>query len=180
MASRLMASRLRVLLSLFLLVLISACAVRAPVDTWPADIPARNYFQKQWRADAANKSVQDREDYLLWVVRFYQGYQLAPGWLDMMEQVNVRVPAEERVQVRAALFELGSIIGGEWAKDNGVRKVSTRSAAVWRDALLESLSQDDLHPYLDKLQQDVEALMSGSLGNDEIVFERYYVDEFDF
>lgn len=177
-----MRAPLRVLLPLMLLMLISACAVRAPApaDMWPADIPARSLFQKQWRADAANKSVQGREDYLLWVVRFYQGYQLAPGWLDMMEQVNVRVPEEERVQVRAVLFELGSIIGGEWAKDNGVRKVSTRSAAVWRDALLESLSQDDLHPYLDKLQQDVDALMSGTLSNDEIVFERYYVDEFDF
>jgi hypothetical protein len=58
--------------------------------------------------------------------------------------------------------------------------LDTRTAAVWRDALLEALAQDDLDAYLLRLEQDVAALMNGELANDTIRFERYYVDEFDF
>jgi hypothetical protein len=75
---------------------------------------------------------------------------------------------------------LGRHIGGEWAKHNDVRRLNTRTAAVWRDALLEALRQNDLDAYLLRLEEDVAAMLSGQLGNDAIRFERYYVDEFDF
>src|SRR5690606_37096368 len=124
--------------------------------------------------------VQAEDDYLLWVTRFYTGNGPVPGWLDMTEQVLERLPLEQHANVEARLFELGGRIGMEWAKDNSVRRINTRAAGVWRDALLEALAQDDLDAFLDRLSADVDALLNGTLDGDAIRFERYYVDEFDF
>jgi hypothetical protein len=82
--------------------------------------------------------------------------------------------------VSSRLFELGRTISVEWAKSNEERLIDTRNAAVWRDALQEALSQGDLDNYLDRVDADVSAILAGSLAGEEIRFERYYVDEFDF
>lgn len=175
-----MANPLKFLLPVALLLVLSACAVREPVMSWPAELPPRAYFEQQWRADPTNRALQEQDDYLLWITRFYEGFNMVPGWLDMMEQVRERIPAARWRAVQPRLWQLGQRIGSEWAKDNEVRKLNTRSAAVWRDALLEALSQDDLEHYLDRLDADVSALLNGELDNSSIRFERYYVDEFDF
>jgi hypothetical protein len=175
-----MANPLKLLLSICCMVLLAACATRETLPTWPVELPSRSSFQELWRADSANRAVQTEADYLLWVTRFYQGFNMVPGWLGMTEQVKARLPAEHWQQAEPRLRELGRRIGAEWAKDNTVRKLDTRTAAVWRDALLEALAQDDLDAYLLRLEQDVAALMNGELANDTIRFERYYVDEFDF
>jgi hypothetical protein len=170
----------KLLLAFCCVLLLAGCATREVLPTWPGELPERNWFQQQWRADAENRSVQSQADYLLWVTRFYEGFNLVPGWLGMMEQVEARLPEAQWQQVAPSLRELGRSIGAEWAKDNAVRKLNTRTAAVWRDALLEALAQNDLDAYLLRLEQDVAALLDGELANDAIRFERYYVDEFDF
>ncbi len=175
-----MANPLKLLLSLCCMALLAACVTQESLPTWPGELPPRSSFQELWRADAANRDVQSEADYLLWVTRFYQGFNMVPGWLGMTEQVKARLPAEQWQNAEPRLRELGRRIGAEWAKDNTVRKLNTRTAAVWRDALLEALAQDDLDAYLLRLEQDVAALMDGELANDAIRFERYYIDEFDF
>jgi hypothetical protein len=160
--------------------LLTACALRPPALVWPEGIPPQSVFRAEWRQTPANQSLQSEDNYLLWVTRFYEGFSGVPGWLDMTEQVLERLPASEHEWVAARLLELGGRIGREWAKDNAVRVLNTRSAAVWRDALLEALARDELEAYLDRLSQDVDALLAGELTNDLIRFERYYVDEFDF
>ena len=163
---------------LLALLVASGCAV-APVQ-WPAELPPVDYFRDYWQADEQNRQLQDEDDYLLWVQRFYLGYNMVPGWLAMTDQVRERLPPSEHAAVTARLNGLGRRIGAEWAKDNAVRKLNTGTAATWRDALLESLSRDDLYAYLDRLDQDVDALLSGTLSREDIRFERYYIDEFDF
>lgn len=175
-----MANPVKLLLSLCVVFLLTACATREALPTWPEEIPQRSWFQQQWRSDAANRSVQAQADYLLWVTRFYEGFNLVPGWIGMMQQVEARLPAAQWQLTSPRLHELGRSIGAEWAKDNSVRKVNTRTAAVWRDALLEALAQDDIEAYVLRLEQDVAALLDGELASDAIRFERYYVDEFDF
>jgi hypothetical protein len=169
---------LRIPLLLVLTALLAACAVRAPQPEWPDGIPSRDVFRAEWQRSTGNQMVQSEEEYLLWVERFYTGYTAVPGWLNMTAQVLQRLPEGERDQIKARLLELGGRIGAEWAKDNSIRRLSTRSAGVWRDALLEALARAELNSYLDRLSTDVDALLSGSLGNDAIRFERYYVDEF--
>ena len=61
-----------------------------------------------------------------------------------------------------------------------MRKLNSRSAGVWRDGLIEALNQNDLDAYLDRVNQDVDDLLSGVIDLEEIYFERYYEDEFDF
>lgn len=157
-----------------------ACAARPPAESWPGELPPRSYFQQQWRTDEANRELQSQADYLLWVERFYAGFNLVPGWLGMMEQVRGRVTEPEWRSIEPRLQELGRRIGSEWAKDNVRRRIDTRIASVWRDALVEALSQRDLDDYLTRLEQDVTALLRGELARDSIRFERYYIDEFDF
>jgi hypothetical protein len=161
------------------MVLLAACATRGPEPAWPEGIPPRSQFSAEWQASVDNHALQSEADYLLWVTRFYEGYTPVPGWLDMTQQVLARLPQQQHAAINARLFELGARIGAEWAKDNAVRRLNTRSAGVWRDALLEALARDELNAYLDLLSADVDALLAGELDNAAIVFERYYVDEFD-
>jgi hypothetical protein len=171
---------LRIPLLLALIALLAACVSRPPGPEWPSGIPARDYFRAEWRESVDNQPLQGEDEYFLWVTRFYEGYGAVPGWLNMTTQVLQRLPAAQRDAIGARLFELGGRIGAEWAKDNSVRLLTTRSAGVWRDALLEALARDELDSYLDRLSTDVDALLSGALHNDAIRFERYYIDEFDF
>ncbi len=171
---------LRIPLLFVLMALLAGCVTRQPEPEWLEGIPPRAQFAAEWQRSVDNQPLQSEAEYLLWVMRFYTGYRAVPGWLQMTEQVMQRLRPEERAVTSARLFELGARIGAEWAKDNSVRRLTTRSAGVWRDALLEALSRDELGAYLDRLSADVDALLAGELGNDEINFERYYVDEFDF
>ncbi len=170
---------LRLPLLLALLALLPACAVRAPEPVWPDGIPPRSVFSAEYQASGANRELQSEEQYLLWIVRFYEGYSAIPGWHTMTRQVMERLPPGDHERINARLSDLGVRIGAEWAKDNAVRHLSTRSAGVWRDALLEALARNELDAYLDRLSADVDALLAGELDNDAIRFERYYVDEFD-
>ena len=169
----------RISMLVILFALLTACAIRTPELVWPDGIPPQSFFRPEWQAATANQELQSETDYLLWVIRFYEGYTSVPGWLDMTEQVLARIPPREHDWVTGRLLELGGRIGREWAKDNAVRLINTRSAAVWRDALLEALARDELAAYLDLLSGDIDALMSGTLNSDVIRFERYYVDECD-
>jgi hypothetical protein len=170
-------SRIAILLGL--LITLSACAVRDVGPPWPDGIPPRGSFIAEWQASGDNRMLQSEEEYLEWVLRFYDGYTNVPGWLDITQQVLERLPAADRERVGARLSELGARIGGEWAKDNAVRLLDTRAGAAWRDALLEALARNELDEYLDKLTTDVDALLAGTLDKSAIRFERYYVDEFD-
>ncbi|MDC0598746.1 hypothetical protein OAP18_02785 [Gammaproteobacteria bacterium] len=147
---------------------------------WPENIPSKEYFIAAYQAAEADHEFQTQEDYLYWVLRFYNGLNsVVPGWLGITAQVLDRLEEPQRSVVEARLYALGSRIGTEWPKDNRVRLLNSRSANVWRDALIEALNRDELDSYLDVLEQDVDDLLAGTLDNDEIYFERYYVDEFD-
>jgi hypothetical protein len=163
---------------LYLLIAISSCA-SAP-GSWPDILPPLNNFQANWSNDTANQQIQSQEEYLLWVRRFYEGFNTVPGWLDLEKQVLARLPQDEQAEAAEKLAVLGITIGGEWAKDNSVRRIDTSTVATWRDALQESLSRMELSSYLMLLNQDIAALLNGSLTTDDITFERYYTDEFDF
>ena len=163
---------------LTLIIFLGSC-VNTPTP-WPATLPPVSSFQDTWRADAANREVQNEEEYLLWVQRFYEGFNTVPGWFDMTREVLARVPAAEQAIAGEQLAVLGVKISGEWAKDNSVRRIDTGTVAAWRDALLESLSRMELTSYLVLLSQDLSALLAGQLTTDDITFERYYTDEFDF
>ena len=165
---------------LYGLTLLTGCAAITGVPPWPEGAYPQSYFEAAWEEDRANQNSQSKDKYLLWVTRFYTGTALAPGWLDLTRQVLERVGPDERDHVRERLFHMGGKIGSEWAKHDDVRRLNTRNAAVWRDALIESIRQGELDAYMNRVERDVEGLMAGELSKDDIYFERYYIDEFDF
>ena len=168
---------LKLVAILSLITFLGAC-VSTP-STWPDTLPPVSNFQTNWKLDTANQTIQSEEEYLSWVQRFYEGFNAVPGWNDMTRQVLMRVPPEEQANARVQLAALGEKISGEWAKDNSVRRIETKTVAIWRDALQESLSRMELNSYLMLVNQDLSALLDGRLIADDITFERYYTDEFD-
>ena len=169
----------RQLLLALLVSLISACAMFRPEPSWPAGAYPRSYFVAAFEEDEMAQEYQTLDNYLLWITRFYNGYSIAPGWLNLTEQVLARLEEPQRSEVEERLYHLGGRIGSEWAKDNEVRLLDTGNAATWRDALIEALNQNDLDDYMDRVEEDVERLLAGELDSDDIYFERYYFDEFD-
>src|SRR5688572_26491542 len=121
--------------------LLGGCVSSPSSSSWPDTLPPIGTFQTNWGADAANQEIQSNEEYLLWVRRFYEGFNTVPGWFDLTRQVLARVPDEEKATVSAQLAALGVTIGGEWAKDNSARRIDTSTVATWRDALQEALSR---------------------------------------
>lgn len=162
------------------LTILAGCAVTSDSVPWPEGAYPRQYFVASYQEDDLAQMYQTQDEYLLWVTRFYYGNSLAPGWLDLTDQVLERIDPGRRDVVRDRLFHLGGMIGAEWAKSNAVRRLNTRNAAVWRDALIESINQHDLDNYMDRVEDDVQSLLAGDLDKEDIYFERYYVDEFDF
>lgn len=171
------------LFAVAVLLLVTGCAIDIEDVAWPEGAYPRSYFQAAFEEDPLARQYQTEDEYLLWVTRFYNGYSIAPGWLDLQAQVLDRLDdpqSDYADQVMERLFHLGGRIGSEWAKSNEVRMLDTRNAAVWRDALIESISQDDLDAYITRVKEDVESLFAGDLDKEDIYFERYYIDEFDF
>jgi hypothetical protein len=165
----------------FLLFLLHACASTPPgttdVAAWPDNIPDRLVFERAWTQDRANGKVQAEEEYLTWVQRFYQGFNTAPGWLEMCAEVGERVDPETAAREAPRLVNLGMRISREWAKDNGVRSIDSAMVSAWRGALLEAMYQNDLPGFLDRLDADVSALIAGRLEGDLISLDRYYAVE---
>ncbi len=123
--------------------------------------------------------MQTQEEYLYWVRRFYLGYSLVPGWLSITHQVLKPLDGEYRSLKSRELYDLGERIGSEWAKDNGVRLIDTRTTAIWGQAALEAVQRDDLDNFLRLLRDDVESLLGAQASVKDISFERYYRVEAD-
>ncbi len=171
---------LRPAFSLFLLLLLTACAsLPDPAQDWPGDLPPLHTFLGVYAADKENQNLQTEEEYLAWVRSFYTGNLLSAGWLTMTDEVLDGLPAEQAVAADRQLAQLGRQIGAEWAKDNTVRRLDTRCIVVWQEALVEALYQDELPAFLLLLQADVDALLQGSLAAEDIVLERYYSTDFE-
>lgn len=163
-----------------LFAVLAGCATPAIQPAWPELAYPRQYFIQAYEQDEETRRYQTEDEYLLWVTRFYEGYQLAPGWLELTRRVLERLDEPEQSEVSKQLYNLGRRIGSEWAKDNNVRQLDTRNVSVWGDALIESLNQDDLDNYITKVEEDIDSLISGKLDKDDIYFERYYIDDFEF
>ena len=163
-----------------ILFLATGCSLLDKDLVWPEEAYPQEYFIAAFQADESARLYQTQDDYLLWITRFYIGNSLTPGWIGLTEQLMERLGTQaNRAEVSERVYRLGAIIGSEWAKDNEVRKLNTRNAAVWRDALREAVDRGEVDEYITRVENDVAMMLAGELQIDDIYFERYYVDEFD-
>lgn len=170
-----------------LLMLVStlfACSTQklARDENWPATMPSRNYFVKAYEADEANKKVQTQQEYLTWIVRFYNGWELyGRGWTKMTNELLEQIdnPAEAK-QIKTRVDRIGRLVSAEWAKKSDTRTIYLRHVAIWGNALLESLDRDQALELVTRVNQDVDDLLAHKIKPNTITAERYFpVDEED-
>gem|GEM_PF-2861353 len=126
--------------------------------------PRPEDFRPCYEADSANAEVQSWEQYWRWVTIFYAGNIIARGWLD--ECAHLIEGIEEhprRTELITLLNDLGQRAAGEWAKDNGVRLISSRDVFGWREDLraavrLRPATEDRITALVAALQSVSESL----------------------
>lgn len=106
--------------------------------------PKPDDFRAAYDGDAANGRVQTWDQYWGWVRTYYRGNFLAGGWAAESRTCLERVtdPAARR-DLTVALNDLGRLGAGEWAKDAGVRKISTDDVRAWGKRIDKARRADD-------------------------------------
>ncbi len=168
---------LSIFVSCLVVILLTACVSRPVKETqWPAEIPAHAYFVQHFEEDAENKKGQDIDEYLMWVLRFYNGWELySNGWTKTtaasLQGVKDPLVAQE---IKTKMGLIGKGIAGEWAKNKSSRRVLTRHVVVWGNALIESIRRDEELKLINRVLNDLNGLLEYKIGLDEIKAERYY------
>jgi hypothetical protein len=153
------------LCALALAALVSGCAgLLRPAEEWSSKIPAevaseippKGYFVEAYHRDHSNEQLQSQEEYLIWVLRFYRGWGLAPmGWLGFEQEFLQDASPQRHAGLKAELQSLGKLVSSEWAKHERVRRIDSRMLLVWSDVLQEAKRQTKEQKSLQVIAQDV-------------------------
>ena len=166
---------------LLMLMTLQACSIfQIEEENWPANLPEQEHFVNLYRRDTLNISFQNENEYLNWVIRFYQGTNLYPnGWLNISNHVIEKFAdnASSAEEIKAKMHTLGLLISGEWAKNNKTRLITSRHVAIWGHALQKSTDQNEILTVLNQVNTDVEDLLSWKLSQQAITEQRYYEEE---
>jgi len=164
---------------LFLVILdLTGCATQSTKEPfWPKDLPQRTFFLDQYQNDLTNKNCQNLDEYLTWITRFYQGWEMYPnGWNTMRREIlQKNKNHQEAENIKVKLEHLGLLISAEWAKNNHTRLINTHHVSVWVQALLKSVDHNETLKILDRVSVDVEGLLTHRIAKDAITADRYYV-----
>lgn len=166
-------------LSLFAL---TGCVSHAPKEAqWPTDMPSRDTFVALYDADLDNKPGQDVDEYLLWVTRFYKGWELyRNGWSKVtVNSLDGVTDAQLAAEIKTKMDLIGIRIAGEWAKNKSDRRIYTRHVIIWGNALVESIKRGEELKLINRVLNDVNNLMANEIGIDDIKAERYYAKDDD-
>jgi hypothetical protein len=160
-------------LLLLLVGLLAGCASTPPEEDWPQHIPERSCFIELWRADAENREAQDVDEYLTWVVRFYEGLRpIALPWRDITTAVVADLEGDQRAEALARMERLGLRISAEWAKENELRVIDTGMLSVW-GAVMLGVETPERIAAMDMISRDVRGLLDESITPDSITEWRY-------
>lgn len=146
-------------------------------SAWPEDMPAPVGFAEHYQRDRQNAELQSLQEYLTWVERFYRGWELYPtGWIEISRDLTTKLADPSlKHQTQAKLERLGAAIAAEWAKDNTVRRITTRHIAIWGEALRKSAERAELPSVLDRVLDDVDNLLNSRIAVDVITENRFYI-----
>lgn len=165
---------MRILSVVLLSLVLSACAQRAGIPAWPAQLPPQAHFLSLYAADVPNQALQTQQQYLTWVLRFYEGSDyMALGWNAIAESVLVDLTDAQRSQLSQQLYALGQAISGEWAKDNQVRRIDTAMLSLWGGVMQADFAPDYRLAAVAMIRQDVAELLSARLAPEHVDERRY-------
>lgn len=122
----------------------------ATLDSWQSS------FHDVWQADSCVQEFQSWNKYWGAVHAFYFGGKSYTGWFADTQKILPHVTdSTANTTVAAQLAALGRRAGGEWAKEDGCRKVRTRSTMMakitepdkpalldWENQLLKAANAD--------------------------------------
>jgi hypothetical protein len=169
--------KLPFVIAILLSVLLSSCVSHAPKSAnWPKHIPSREFFVAQYEADLENKKSQEVDEFLLWVIRFYEGWELyRNGWTKVTADslVGVKDPAVAK-EIKTKMDYIGEGIAKEWPKSKKDRRILTRHIVVWGNALIESMKRDQELALINRVVADLDGLMANQVGIEDIKAERYF------
>ena len=167
---------------LFLLFLLSALVLGGCVSpamkmaAWPADIPDRSYFERAYELDPVNQKIQPEDEYLIWVLRFYDGYNGINGWREITDEVMTSINGTRFTIVAGKMRYLGMVIAAEWSKDSPESLIHTPILSAWSKAAREAARRGELEQFADRMTADVDAILSSEIDEDDITAERYYTN----
>lgn len=157
-----------------LLCVLSACSSTRVLERWPKSLPEQHHFLSYYHEDADNQLVQTDVQYMTWVLRFYEGWELMPtGWRNIEENMLLDLSAQEHALVTVQMAALGALISAEWAKDNSVRLIDSAMLSLWGAVMQADFAAQARIAALMQIDADVRALLAGSLTPQDINEQRY-------
>lgn len=156
--------------------LVGCIGPRHASENWPESLPPLSFFKRVYYADERNQPQQTLNSYLRWVRNFYQGFELyRQGWNDFVPDVLEEVEdPTKKAEVERQLYYLGRDISGEWSKNDEKRVIRTRHLSVWGNAMRTALAEGEVLGIIDRIEQDVEALLNRTLSPSQINADRYH------
>ena len=96
-----------------------------------------------------------------WFKVFQDGNLISEGWQDISAEILAKTPPEQRPAQKVALENLGTKIGMEWCRANGVRKVNSSMLLEWGDILRKTArtNPQQLAKAIDYIDQEVDAVI---------------------
>lgn len=166
----------KLLLMVVLALLITACATPIKKSEWPTGLPPYDFFQSYYRKDPAHMQVNPEQSYLKWIKNFYLGSIYYPkGWLDVTRDVLATLPDDKDKKIaNEKLYLVGKGSSAEWAKDRNHRLINLHTVIVWGNAINESLVRKQQISTLDKILNDINALLAKEIESSVIKLERYF------
>ena len=156
--------------------LLVGCMSSSILEQWPEQIPAQSYFAQLYREDDSNSALQSELEYLNWVARFYEGWEMMPlGWQDISESVLVDLEPVQYRTIDGHLERIGAQISGEWAKNNDVRQIDSRMLSLWAGVMQAEYSAEYRIAAVEVIAQDVDDILSGELAMEQVTEDRYGV-----
>jgi hypothetical protein len=170
---------LRIMAVLILATSLFACSTHRTArdaDQWPSNIPPRSYFLKVYGEDPDNKRIQTQEEYLTWILRFYNGWELyRRGWVKMTHELVTQVEDPRQInEITEKMERIGRLVSGEWAKKTDKRTIYVRQVSIWGNALLESIDRNEPLSLVTRVNQDVDDLLAHKINPDIITADRYF------
>ena len=165
---------------ILILLVLSGCQTIDTTSNWPSNLPDRQLFVDEYnKSFNAGENFIELEPHLSWIKRFYQGTVLYPqGWLKVSDTVlDSLTSVQDKNNVAPRLNDLGFKISNEWAKDNAVRKITSSNIIVWGGGLRTAAKEGSQLDFLNKVEQDVDAMLRGELKAEDIQRTRYFPPE---
>lgn len=159
---------------------LSGCIINKSSNYWPAGLPAKILFVDAYHNQQLNNTNSDKlSDHLVWIKRFYKGsFIYSLGWNRMTEILLETInDTNQHADIQSRMYDLGLAICIEWAQDNSARKIDSKAIAVWGNALRTASELNQQTLFVSLVENDVAALLDGTLDKKQIYRERYYPTE---